>query len=478
MKTLLLLTYTSVWGFFLSQPGLAGTTLRNIPFYPVDSLLPIHTGNFYGFINRQGEVVIPPRFRSIGKFTEGLCPARIDGHWGFIDSTGRYTIPPIYDYAKPFSDGMARVWKDSTLVYIDRQGSTPFTLPSNLIDGYDFKAGYAKIILKVDGRWIYYMVSKSGRVMEKIDWDLLEANKQNQISPPDQHANTVVLKHDRRWVSVEDSMWNETEPSLYLSRWGIRDTNGRWVCPPKFITIDQSEIVPGLRLVWEDSIYGYANRDGKYIWKTRYRQVETPLSAISDSVNIDYKNISRTRIWANEPGLRGELYTALAQATSLPLTKRNISSKAVRLDLYPKEPALFLGQYAGFRAVLRNTASDTVTVDTDAGVLYLKMQALDAGGVWRDIEWLRNSGCGNAYWWFALLPGESRELELPVYRGSFQTWLRVAFCPMWYNVESTAKRVWLYSDAFDGSVNPGQFWRLPKYDESSLSALPLTRFKE
>ena len=88
------------------------STLILLAFYLVtpkigadEILLPIKKDGRIGFINLQGKIVIQPKFRKVGNFSEGLAPARMEGLYGYIDNSGKYVIPPIYDYAEDFSEG-------------------------------------------------------------------------------------------------------------------------------------------------------------------------------------------------------------------------------------------------------------------------------------------------------------------------------------------------------------------------------------
>ena len=48
--------------------------------------------NLTGFINKDGDVVIDPQFRSIvcPGFKNGLCQVKSKGKWGYINTSGEY----------------------------------------------------------------------------------------------------------------------------------------------------------------------------------------------------------------------------------------------------------------------------------------------------------------------------------------------------------------------------------------------------
>jgi hypothetical protein len=66
----------------------------------------------YGFIDRTGKFVIPPRFYRVQKFSEGRALFVQTGKshgYGFIDSKGQVVIKPEFIDAKSFSEGLAAV---------------------------------------------------------------------------------------------------------------------------------------------------------------------------------------------------------------------------------------------------------------------------------------------------------------------------------------------------------------------------------
>ena len=42
----------------------------------------------YGFVDQQGEVVIPLKYDEAGEFHKGLVKVELKGKWGYIDKNG------------------------------------------------------------------------------------------------------------------------------------------------------------------------------------------------------------------------------------------------------------------------------------------------------------------------------------------------------------------------------------------------------
>lgn len=115
----------------------------------------------YGYVDSNGNVVIPYKYDGAKDFSEGLAAVRnityIDGaevisviddevDWGFIDEKGKVVIP--FKYSLPnderalFSEGVVIVKKSNRLGYIDREGKeiTPckYTVAQPFSNGYAF----------------------------------------------------------------------------------------------------------------------------------------------------------------------------------------------------------------------------------------------------------------------------------------------------------------------------------------------------
>jgi bifunctional DNA-binding transcriptional regulator/antitoxin component of YhaV-PrlF toxin-antitoxin module len=86
----------------------------------------------FGFVDTEGRLVIPARFRSVDDFHDGLARARDDAAFGFIDRTGEWVLPPVWDRLAGFDGPLAfgiRQADDCSLAvtYFDRGGATVHT---------------------------------------------------------------------------------------------------------------------------------------------------------------------------------------------------------------------------------------------------------------------------------------------------------------------------------------------------------------
>ena len=84
------------------------------------------TGEKFGFINKKGDWVIPPQFVKATDFSEDLAAVKPGGErgdkWGYIDRNGTMVIPPRFEEAFQFTEGLAKVDMGGDLGFIDKRG--------------------------------------------------------------------------------------------------------------------------------------------------------------------------------------------------------------------------------------------------------------------------------------------------------------------------------------------------------------------
>ena len=94
-------------------------------FYPDNNglALVISTDDRYGFIRRNGDVVIPISYDYCETFfTDGLVRAQVGEKWGYLNHKGEEVIPFVYDEAGIFKDCKADVRIEDDVFYIDVEG--------------------------------------------------------------------------------------------------------------------------------------------------------------------------------------------------------------------------------------------------------------------------------------------------------------------------------------------------------------------
>ena len=171
----------------------------------------------FGFINSQGEFVIPPRFEprrdqhnfiiGLSRFSEGLASVRVGNAWGYINTKGDFVIPPQFRQAEDFSEGLAYVSTPEKNGYIDRSGRWIIIAKDWSLSFGNFKEGLAPVQFK-NGKVGY--INRGGRV----------------VIPP-----------RYGWASTFEngiaSVYEEGDPNaVYASHIGYIDRTGKYIWEP------------------------------------------------------------------------------------------------------------------------------------------------------------------------------------------------------------------------------------------------------
>lgn len=75
----------------------------------IDDRIPVSRKGRWGYINKRGEEVIPCRFETMRRFSNGLCAVKMQGQYGCIDVHGTVVADFIYKSIDSFEEGVAWV---------------------------------------------------------------------------------------------------------------------------------------------------------------------------------------------------------------------------------------------------------------------------------------------------------------------------------------------------------------------------------
>jgi hypothetical protein len=167
--------------------------------------------NLAGYLDRDGNVAIYPRFMSVGPFVGGLAWAKEKGSHmiGFINKKGEWVIKPVFSVASEFDliAGLARVKRMGNWGYVNKNGEI-LKLKIKTETYSKFKDGLAKGEYK----------GKFGFFNNKGEWAI----------KPEYNAFGIYYEG---YVPAEQK-----------KRWGILDSKGNWITKPTFEMI--REVIP------------------------------------------------------------------------------------------------------------------------------------------------------------------------------------------------------------------------------------------
>ena len=122
----------------------------------------VKDGDLWLFVDKNGNNVFNKTFDDVSSFHEGMAGVQYYPYWGFIDKTGKIVIRSQYRNCGDFSEGVAAVKKGSYgWGFIDKTGET--VIPFIYEDAKSFKNGKARVYL--NGSW-FYIYKNNVRVQE------------------------------------------------------------------------------------------------------------------------------------------------------------------------------------------------------------------------------------------------------------------------------------------------------------------------
>jgi hypothetical protein len=278
---------------------------------------------------------------------------------------------------------------------------------------------------------------------------------------------------DRYFTSPGENDSTTTIDNGYQDpHYGIADLQGNILVKPLFQYFDTRGFVNGLLRTWVDNRVTYINQAGEIVWQEAESKKSMPL-------NIDYMN--RGYFYANfeATGHGGNGRNAEPEKITL---SNSFTSAALTIVADPHVEVETKSKLKSFPVYVANTTGDTICFNAQDSRLYMKTQARDAQGKWRDIEYLPSSWCGNSYHTVELPDNHYWSFSAPAYEGILPTKLRIelTYTDPTDTVDFTGRknvsdRVYrkkrqlvVYSNEFDGAVNPAQFWRKPHYSPAGL----------
>ena len=250
------------YGLVNRTGNLVGEKFKQIGVFN-EGLALVKNKNGYGYINPQGQVVVPCEYSKGSGFSEGLASVKKGGECGYIDKEGTVVIPLIYSRCLDFEDGKAIVFRGMRNAgVIDKTGSEIIEPSINGLVGFSDSRGLIR-----DASWNYYYITDEGRFYEGF-YDYAQAF-QNGIA--------VVQKN---------------------GKWGIINQNGLPVVSPKYDKIEAFK--NGYAKVKINGFSGLTNLAGETIVPTNFEFISyagNGLFRVEQGDKVGYFNAQGDWVW-------------------------------------------------------------------------------------------------------------------------------------------------------------------------------------
>ncbi len=245
-----------------------------------NSLIPVKTGERWGYINLQGEYIINPQFDEAFPFFGGQALVKKGDKYGYINKEGKYTINPQYTDATSFSDGVAWVTrKGSAPILINKKGEELLSC-KEAEECYRFSEGLALVCVRdehgnkrygfIDRKGVYQVQPKYG---EAYDFSEGMAYVATADSIP---VKGFITKEKKDFAIVlPDSLQISTYVTngfLYdravvksKENYGIIDRNGGIILMPQFSNLMTDNESLFMCMLHDSNDLGWCDKTGKII---------------------------------------------------------------------------------------------------------------------------------------------------------------------------------------------------------------------
>jgi hypothetical protein len=222
--------------------------------------LPFRENGLWGFIDKEGEVMIAPQYDYVEAYSEGLAIAQKDGAVGFIDKAGKVVVPFMYEEAEAFKQGVAIVSRNGLYGMIDRTNKERVPIQYELVS--PFSSGLA-LVANEKG---YGYVDQAGHVVIPVELDYATDFERAYAVVEWKGKKGIINTLGKTVVPIEYD-WIEPFDGNGICRakkdnkYGLLDKNGSEVLP--FIYDRIGTFYDSLAIIVQGDKYGYINRSGE-----------------------------------------------------------------------------------------------------------------------------------------------------------------------------------------------------------------------
>jgi len=220
-------------------------------------------GSKYGFLNETGKIQISAQFQKAQSFSNGRAAFQEKGRWGFIDRTGTPIVRAMYSKCLDYEEGLA-------VVYQGYKRSGLLDLEGNEI----IRPGVDRILDFTAGRGLV-------RTPEHRYYFITDQNKLY-----------------KGYFQGAEGFVNHVAPIKKSGAWGLINSNGMELIPPKFDKVYEFE--DGFAVVRIIAFSGVADLQGNVIIPPDYELISYAgegLFRVEKGNSIGYLNTNGEWVW-------------------------------------------------------------------------------------------------------------------------------------------------------------------------------------
>lgn len=242
-------------------------------------LIPFKSGDKWGYINKEGKILINPQFSIANPFIDGVATvAGSDYKFGLIDKNGKYIVNPQYSKGLPFNNGLALVVPENGKpIFINKNGDIKITVQSGEFVGQIFD-GLAKV--KVGDKWGY--INDKGEMVITPQFDMASSFYEGLAKVYRKNENTnegsygyINTKGELviNYQFVQASSFRDGKAIVFNGKsYGVIDNKGKFIVNPQFDRI--AAFSSGMAGIRQGDLWGFINEGGKIVINPQFVSVQ------------------------------------------------------------------------------------------------------------------------------------------------------------------------------------------------------------
>ncbi|MEZ6136650.1 MAG: WG repeat-containing protein [Pirellulaceae bacterium] len=300
------------------QPALINATKVDPANKTERALFEISVNGKHGFIDKDGKIVIEPKYEKVFPFSDGLAAVQVDERWGFIDAMGKLVIEPQFIQVRMFASGRAGVRLKSfsdRWGFIDSSGMLVIEPQFDCVE--EFRNGIAKVgmetlksrllgrIADIGIECDYHYIDLQGNIVPEpppehfatgVPGELISFRKDGLMGFVDATGQVVIEPQFLAVGKFSEGLACATNDKLF----GYIDPTGEFVIPPSFPYANEfSDGLAGVQI--QAGKWGFIDKSGKLIIPANYNWVfggfREGLAQVAVEGKLGYINKNAERVW-------------------------------------------------------------------------------------------------------------------------------------------------------------------------------------
>lgn len=195
-----------------------------------DGLARVREGEKWGYINSEGEIVVPAKFDDCHNFIDGRAFVKIEDEWGLINKEGAWVVRPIFTNEPKFKEGLAVVRIDDKYGFINTNGK--YIVKPKYEDAKSFHEGRAAVLSgSYESGYKWGFIDKTGKIVCFPVWDDVRDFSEGRAAV----AKLSLGKAIGHFIKDKLTKGGTDEPT---EDWGFIDYNGNVIVPLKYYDVD------------------------------------------------------------------------------------------------------------------------------------------------------------------------------------------------------------------------------------------------